>query len=238
NWAPADFADARAAWEGPLDYAAGVNVRVEGAAYHNRPVYFVVIGPWNQPTRQGSTTVSRLQLLLSILYRVGIITLVLSAVVLARRNTRRGRSDMRGATRFAIFAGCVFLAGAIVRGHHVTDVPGEYLSLVLALEQATWQSIVLWTVYLALEPYGRKFWPDMLRGWSGLLDGRVRDARVGREVLAGVACGMAFVLVEAGRMLAPALFGYAQPRPLMGSAADVLIGQGDFVGLMLLLVFR
>src|SRR5262249_55723584 len=62
--------------------------------------------------------------------------------------------------------------------------------------------------------------------------------RVGREVLAGVACGMAFVLVEAGRMLAPALFGYAQPRPLMGSAADVLIGQGDFVGLMLLLVFR
>ncbi len=238
NWAPADFADARAAWEGPLGGPHDVKVRVEGAAYHNRPVYFIVIGPWNQPTRQGPPQIPRLQRWMNIVYRAGIITLVLSAVALARRNTKAGRSDMRGATRFAVFFGCVQLAGTIINGHHVTDVPIEYLSLVLALMQATWQSIVLWTVYLALEPYGRKFWPNMLLGWSRLLDGRIRDARIGREVLAGIVCGLGFAVVQAARMLAPALFGYPAPRPFMGITAYTLLGQRSFIGLMLQMVFR
>jgi hypothetical protein len=238
QWAPPDFADTRAAWEGPLDGRPDVTIRVEAAMYRNRAVYFVVLGPWNQATRMLSGQLPRFQSVLSLIYRIAIIALLVVAVILARRNARSGRADMRGATRFAVFAGSTFLAGAIVGGHHVTNVTTEYSALALALEEATWQSIVLWTVYLALEPYGRKFWPDMLLGWSRLLSGHVRDARVGREVLAGTAFGMAFVYVYAARTLLPPLLGYPAPRPGFGTGTDVLLGHAAFVHLGLLLVFR
>jgi hypothetical protein len=238
QWTPADFADARAAWEGPLGGRPEITMRVEAAAYRDQPVYFVVLGPWNQPTRMLSGQAPLLQQLTRITYRLAIITLVVAAVVLARHNTRIGRADMRGATRFAVVGGLVELAGSVIGGHHVSDVVTEYHALVFALEEATFQSVVLWTVYLALEPYGRRFWPDMLLGWSRLLSGHVRDARVGREVLAGVACGVLFVLIHAGRLLLPQMFGYAAPRPDFGMAMTVLLGQGSFVRYTLLTIFR
>jgi Protein kinase domain len=238
QWTPPDFGDVRAAWQGPLDGRPDVTMRVEAAAYHDRPVYFVVLGPWNVPTRMLSSEIPLLQQILNTVYRLGIISLMLSAVFLARRNTRERRSDMKGATRFAVVSGFVLLAGAIVGGHHVTNVIVEYNGLVGALMSSTWQAIVLWAVYLALEPYVRKFWPDMLLGWSRLLSGRVRDARVGREVLAGVACGVAFVFIQAARLLLPPALGYPAPRPMLGGEVDVLLGDSSFARLVLALVFR
>jgi hypothetical protein len=190
------------------------------------------------PTRMVAGSIDVVQRILNVVYRVGIIALILSAVFLARRNTSERRSDVKGATRFAVCAGFVLLAGAIVGGHHVSDPIVEYNGLVGALMSATWQSIVLWAVYLALEPYVRKFWPDMLLGWSRLLSGRVRDARVGREMLAGVACGVAFVFIQAGRVLLPPLLGHPAPRPMLGNEVNVLLGDSSFARLVLALVFR
>jgi predicted Ser/Thr protein kinase len=238
QWAPPEFADTRAAWDGPLDGRPEITVRVEAAAYRRQPIYFAVIGPWNVPTRMLPGQPALLQQVLNVIYRVGIIALLLSAVVLARRNTLAGRSDMKGATRFAVFAGSIFLTATIVGGHHVADSAAEYRGLALVLEQATFQSVVLWTVYLALEPYGRKFWPDMLLGWSRLLSGRMRDARVGREVLAGVACGVAFVFVRGARILLPPAFGYPAPMPALGGGFYTLLGQATFAHLALSAVFR
>jgi hypothetical protein len=201
QWTPPDYADARAAWEGPHDARPEITIRVEAAAYRNRPVYFVTLGPWNVPTRMSSLPVPLVQQVMSIIFRAGIIALMISAVMLARRNTKSGRSDMRGATRFAVVLGWILLGRAIIGGHHVMDNAMEYNGLVLALMHATWQSIVRWMVYLALEPYGRRFWPDTLLGWSRLLSGRFRDARIGREVLAGVACGIAFAAMHTSRLL-------------------------------------
>ena len=55
---------------------------------------------------------------------------------------------------------------------------------------------ILWVLYLALEPYGRRFWPDGLLGWTRLLSGHVRDPRIGREILIGCAFGGALMLVD------------------------------------------
>ena len=50
---------------------------------------------------------------------------------------------------------------------------------------------LLWLTYLGLEPYVRRFSPDSLIGWTRLVAGSWRDPRVGRDVMIGVAAGLA-----------------------------------------------
>jgi hypothetical protein len=42
-------------------------------------------------------------------------------------------------------------------------------------------------IYLAFEPIARRVWPRVLIGWARLAEGRLRDPRVGAEVLIGLA---------------------------------------------------
>ena len=44
----------------------------------------------------------------------------------------------------------------------------------------------MWLLYLALEPYVRKFWPTTLISWSRCVAGNALDPQVGRDVLIGV----------------------------------------------------
>ena len=44
---------------------------------------------------------------------------------------------------------------------------------------------LVWIFYMALEPYVRRIWPEMVISWSRLLAGRWFDPLVGRDVLAG-----------------------------------------------------
>lgn len=50
---------------------------------------------------------------------------------------------------------------------------------------------IVWTFYAAVEPHVRRRWPQMLVGWSRLLDGRWRDPLVGRDLLVGSAVAVA-----------------------------------------------
>ena len=50
-------------------------------------------------------------------------------------------------------------------------------------------------LYLAVEPYVRRYWPHSIISWTRLLSGRVRDPLVGRDVLFGVMLGTVWVLI-------------------------------------------
>jgi hypothetical protein len=50
-------------------------------------------------------------------------------------------------------------------------------------------------LYLALEPYVRRHWPQTIISWTRLMAGRLRDPLVGRDLISGVLLGMAWVLV-------------------------------------------
>ena len=52
----------------------------------------------------------------------------------------------------------------------------------------------LWLVYVAVEPYGRRGAPALLVGWVRVLQGRLSDPRVGRDVLLGIAAGLSLGL--------------------------------------------
>jgi hypothetical protein len=52
----------------------------------------------------------------------------------------------------------------------------------------------LWLYYVALEPYARRFWPDLLISWSRLLKARLHDPLVGRDLQIGCFAGVLLVL--------------------------------------------
>jgi serine/threonine-protein kinase len=55
---------------------------------------------------------------------------------------------------------------------------------------------LVWTLYVALEPYVRRRWPQSMITWSRLLGGGFRDPLVGGHMLAGIALGIASALVQ------------------------------------------
>src|SRR5262249_40354867 len=60
---------------------------------------------------------------------------------------------------------------------------------------------------MALEPFVRRYWPDSLISWTRLLAGKLRDPRIGRDVLLGSVAGVAMALVTWGQVMAPMVIG-------------------------------
>ena len=89
---------------------------------------------------------------------------------------------------------------------------------------ASFNAATLWVLYLALEPYARRFWPDGLLGWTRLLSGRVVDPRVGRDVLIGALVGAAIVMVELAHAVVPPMLGVKAELPPFGQAIYALDG--------------
>jgi hypothetical protein len=102
----------------------------------------------------------------------------------------------------------------------VSDLRSEVRSLAALAGDAALVSVILWTMYAAFEPYCRRFWPDMLLGWSRFLSGHLRDPRVGRDVLAGLSFGVLWLLVDFGRRALPQLFGH--PPILLRSGGELM----------------
>jgi len=105
-------------------------------------------------------------------------------------------------------------------------VPDAYAEVSLfsrVFARDLFMAAVLWILYLALEPYVRRFWPDAMLGWTRLISGRVRDPRVGRDVLAG--CVITIVLSLGGKLyaIAPRLLGAPPDMPLSGAEVFTLV---------------
>ena len=77
-------------------------------------------------------------------------------------------------------------------------------------------------LYLAIEPYARRFWPDGLLGWTRLLSGRLLDPRVGRDILIGLTFAALGLVLELARLLPPAL-GQRAPVPPFGGAFSAIM---------------
>ena len=79
-------------------------------------------------------------------------------------------------------------------------------------------AMTVWLFYIALEPYVRRFWPQLLIGWTRALSGHLRDPVVGRDVLVGVAAGTIGALLIASRELIPRLAGLPVAAPELPNA--------------------
>ncbi|MDQ3804638.1 MAG: hypothetical protein M3416_12490, partial [Acidobacteriota bacterium] len=235
KWDSPQVYDARAAWEGSYPERPGLPLRVEAAAYRGRPVYFELVGPWRNPGRQlvheESIGQSVGAALLLVLY-FG--TLALGAL-LAWRNLRLGRGDRRGALRLTLFTFAVRMVFWVFYVHHVPTL-GEVVGLFLrGLQSAIFWAVFVGLLYLALEPFLRRRWPEWIISWSRLLAGQFRDPLVGRDVLVGAAFGVGIMLARQLEVLAPELLGRPRDTPSPGSNLTYelgLLGLNGFVPLL------
>ncbi len=233
TWNPLAASDRRAAWEGEYPGLPGVPLRIEAAAYRGRPVYFYTIGPWTRPRMMQAYKQSTGEKLGDMSWILMLVTTFCGAAYLARRNLRLGRGDRRGAARFATAVFAISAAAWIFGGTHVA-ASAELGLVVMRVGWSLFLAGTVWMVYVAVEPYVRKYWPGVLIGWSRLLAGRWRDPLVGRDVLAGVVFMAVVASINQMPGTASRLIGIAAPLPfvqsdlalmgLRGAAATFMIG--------------
>jgi len=217
--APVDT-DRKAAWDGVNPDQPDMTLHVEAAAYHGRPVYFEVQGPWWRPPLVGEQTRAILTVVTVVALFLNVVILV-GGAVLVRRNLRLGRGDRRGALRIALFASAAVTLFQLLLADHTTNVFAEHNLLFLILAQGAYAVLFLWALYLALEPAVRRRWPYALVSWSRLLSGRLSDPLVGRDALVGILAGLAVVVVLRLTVLAPAWFGGVLRAPRVGPLVDL-----------------
>jgi hypothetical protein len=218
--------DTRAAWTGTWP-ASGRPLRVEAAALGGRPVAFMVSGPWQKPWREPEPSESRQTLTVILLFALAFGVLG-GAGWLARRNLREERGDRAGAARLAACMTTVLLAVWLCQVHLVASL-GLLAMFLVAICTSVFYGVLVWTVYVALEPYVRKRWPQVLVSWTSILSGRIRDGVVGRDVLVGVALGVAWVLMLRGVDLLTDARAFAN----FPGATELLTGLRSTLGIVL-----
>jgi hypothetical protein len=189
-WASLAAADTRVAWDGAWP-GSGRPLHVEAAAWHGKPVFFQLTGLWSKPHRtqeeEKATPGNIFGIVLTVATFVG-------GLFFAWRNLSRGRGDRQGAWRLACSVFIVQIAVFLCRAHF-SAASDDFLLIVMAVSTALFGSGVMWLLYIALEPYVRRNWPQTIITWTRLMAGRIRDPLVGRDVMAGVLMGMAWTVV-------------------------------------------
>jgi len=210
KWVPPVFADSRAAWEGK--YPSGEPLRLEAAAYRGKPVYFQMIGPWTRPVQIQQDPLTKGRKIARGVY-ISIFAMVcIGGVLVARRNVSLGRGDRRSATRLATATLIVTLIYGVLQTTHVTTAY-ELGIMVMVLSWALFFGVLVWVLYLALEPSVRRRWPHALIASGKVLSGRFRDPLVGRDALIGSAAGVLMGILLAGVTPVTRLLGGVLPAP-------------------------
>lgn len=212
TWIPQHAYDVRAAWDGAYPAQPDIKVHVEAASYRGKPVYFEVVNPWDQPMRQVERQENTSMRLLYLMLIVIIMVTLIGSALLAFRNLRLGRGDRKGAFRIAVFVFSVRMLIYLFDAHHVWT-RAEFDIFLEHMKYALFVAVFLWLIYIALEPYVRRRWPEGIIGWTRLLCGGFRDPLVGREILIGSVFGAALILSNTFALLVPKWLGLPPGTP-------------------------
>ncbi|OLD28936.1 MAG: hypothetical protein AUJ04_00335 [Acidobacteria bacterium 13_1_40CM_3_55_6] len=194
TFVPLHAYDARAAWDGADPIHPELKTHVEAAAFHGKLIYFETVYPWDQPTRQELPPESGGQRVFTISVIAVFMIVLVGSVLVARGNLRQGRGDRRGAARVAVFFFIIRMSFWLFAEHHNGSLDREFMLFFLSIARAVFEAAFLWVLYVALEPFIRRRWPDRIISWSRLLAGNIRDPLVGRDLLFGAVFGAAMIL--------------------------------------------
>jgi tRNA A-37 threonylcarbamoyl transferase component Bud32 len=212
--------DARHAW-----VRDGDGLRVEAATAAGRPVWFLVADQPTSPITDPGALVTISDPLAFVLVAV-----LVAALYVARRNVVRGRADLRGAQRVALFAMLAELVASLLIARHNALPAHEWVMITHLIAYALYYGMVSWICYLAIEPYVRREWPSMLVGWTRLVAGRFRDPLVGTELLIGLLAGAAGTVLNVYGTLLLARFTVVPPNnPLFWPSIRAPLGAGHAV---------
>jgi predicted Ser/Thr protein kinase len=171
---------ARTVWSGSYPGKPDLPVRVEATATAGTVSSFAIVLPWTnrQPPLPQPTNYPNAALVL--LFIVG-------PILVARYNWVSGRADVRGALRLAVVVFVTTLGFLLLESHDALNAVVARPIPALAVGQGAVAAIV----YVALEPWVRRWWPHAMIGWARAIAGRWRDPLVARDVLVAVAAVVA-----------------------------------------------
>jgi len=218
---PARFADTRVAWEGVWPGGLEAPLRIEAAAFRGRPVSWFGYSPWRpleeEPLAAGLSGAAS-WILDTVLFAM-LFGVIFGGVYLARRNARMGRGDRRGAGRLAFLVVMVWVASWLLTGARAggNGVPLFFSNLVWGVAFGG----LAWSFYMVVEPVMRRRGPHTMIGWTRMLDGRLSDPLVARDLLIGCCAGVMLSLAE----LVPGMYGSGAGVPLWFANWEDLAGR-------------
>ncbi len=211
---PPVLADSHAAWTGkhPDD---GTPIRVEAAAWRGVPVFFRITAPWDEKDVSeqmpfGGTGFGRFLMFVSL-------AAIVFGVVLAWRNLRLRRGDRAAAVRIGAAMFVVELAALLISAEHVPLFDHELDTIAASMAKALIGAAVFALLYIAVEPYVRRRWPDRLISWARLVAGKWRDPMIGRDVMIGIIAGLLHGALAAHTGKVRALLTGEPAEPYTGS---------------------
>ena len=172
--APQGAGDQRMAWDGAA--------HIEAATYRGEVVWFDV-NP--RPAAPPSVTIAGVG---GMVFTFMFVSTLALGIFLGVRNLRRGRTDLRGGLRAAIFILCTTFASLFLAAHWTLVSAGRHITDLLS--QAAIDAVTFLVMYLGTEPYVRRYWPVPLISWQRLVDGQWRDSLVCRDAGIGFVLGI------------------------------------------------
>ena len=199
NWNPTDsiqipstYADSRVAWTGSFPNWPDVQVRIEAAAFQGKPVKFQIIGLWKEliPVSSEELPTGKIPILFVVALSIGmtLFTMIstIGGILLARRNLKLGRGDRRSAKRLAVFILSMLVLGWILQ------LPNCFFAELLIYP---YTAALVGILYIAIEPFMRRQWPQLLVSWTRLLSGNWRDTLIARDAFVGSASAVLFICI-------------------------------------------
>lgn len=215
--------DTRAAWLGTHPLNPEISLHIEAAAYRGRLVYFKYSEPGlvellkEKQKERTASGLSTKQMVASMILVVVLFVMLLGSAWLTRRNLRLQRGDREGAYRLAVFVFLCSLASSLLTASHVPTAL-EFAIILQSIALSLLVSGASWLLYLSLEPYVRRRWPETLIGLQLVLRGKWRDPIVGRDILIGLVVGLMVIVVGGISIISSFRYGGSPGKvTLMGS---------------------
>jgi serine/threonine-protein kinase len=210
--------DQRLAFKGKFA-GSGAEARFEAGSYRGRPTFVEVNGVWPTPPGPG-VLASLMPAALAVLVGIGA-----SGLVYLHMHQRR--ADTLRAFRIGLIAFSLTLLLCFL-GTLPSGAAGATLGaqIVPALAFSLFNGGFGWALYVALEPYIRRRSPHRLVSLTRLLDWRLGDPLIWRDVLIGFACSASALLLVNGAIGLDARLNPAAPAAtgigLLQHGSDVL----------------
>ncbi|MBD3162472.1 MAG: protein kinase, partial [Candidatus Eisenbacteria bacterium] len=237
-WIPDSYADSLQTWRGRFAGGRGDSLWIDTASFRGLPVHFQIRAPWTRPDRvagQRRPFDRRLRWA-----EIGQLLIMLAAIFgglfVTVRNLQLGRGDWRGATRIAVVVLICSIGVWILTANHSASASALFNNFVESIGRSLFLAILLWLLYVALEPYVRRRWPHRIVSWSRLVTGRVRDPIVGRDFLIGAILGLVLGWLQLLHLLVPKWLDWSGGIPLWLFDPDNLLGAHRQVATLLRLL--
>jgi len=219
EWTPLANWDQRAAWTAD-------RIRVEAAAWRGKPVSFRIVGPWTSPARGGLPADVGQVTQVAVIY-----TLLSAACIMAWLNFRSRKADLRGATKLGAWCWAGYAGWAFLQAHHVGTIAETNTFWKAVMGNAAVNGAAVWVLYLALEPWVRRKWPQTMISWSRYAVKGWRDPLVGRDLLYSVGIGGVLAILD---LIRAAVRPASAPPPFPDLAAlqGVAAATGDVLSIL------